>query len=333
MSNRDRKPFGHAIPRLSRRVLSGRPPRNPGAESAASKAEDPVCGTIDAIARSIVDDALVSAEALEADPMLGEYSTIASLFRSIVTRSGQAIPDVIAVALRENPHYLVLREHPLPLTRTADEIVRNNNQRTLDVEVRADTQVLGFFATDLVVIDLTTRHATLIECIRGSVPLSGPRTKSLVRTVRTAAMSARSALEAEGHRVNGVGCAVFDRYGRAGHDEAMTIRAGEIDRFLDAPIIRLLDRLDQRIRDRLATIIEPEPDASGTSSEDATRESRLIDHGDNVAHLSDDEVKPSKDRATPPPRVIDLSRSIGPAELRRMMSGIEQADRHPEPSH
>ncbi|MCK5934808.1 MAG: hypothetical protein KAG89_21940 [Fulvimarina manganoxydans] len=334
MSSRDRKHFRHAIPRLSRRVLSGRPPLNPEAESTASKAEDPICRTIDAIAYSIVDDALVSANALEADPMLGEYSTIASLFRSIVTRSGQAIPDVIAVALRENPHYLVLREHQLPLTRAADEIVRNNDHTTPDVEVRADTHVLNFFATDLIVIDRNTRHATLIECVRGSVPLSGPRTKALLRTLRTAALSARSALEADGHRINAVTCTVFDRYGRAGHDESMTMHAGEIDAFLEVPVIHLLDRLDRSIRDRLAAIVEPAPHESHTSSEDPKRESRLVDHNEDVAQLPDHEVKPPKGRNIQNPRVIYLSRSIGPAEWRRMMGrSPDQNDRHPELSH
>ncbi|MCD1645360.1 hypothetical protein [Aurantimonas coralicida] len=255
--------------------------------------------------------------------MLGAFTRTASLLRSVVTRVGQAIPDVISLALRPDDDFLVLRECKLPLTQTATEIVKNNRTSS-GIEVRSDTQILGTFDTDLIVIERKTRHATLIECVRGSVALSGPRTKALVHKVRVAALSARSALESEGHRINTVSGTVYDRYGRSGHEDAMTVRAREIDAFLGVPVICYLDRLDERIREALVEVIDPAADEDTGTAVDPGRNPEAVDRVTVDSRQPEDVTAstPSRPALTRP--AVDLSRSIGPAEWRRM---LEAADR------
>lgn len=280
---------------------------------------------IDALAASIVDNAHVTAASAGTDPMLGNLTYTASLLRSVVTRVGQVIPDILALALREHDDYLVLREYQLPLTRTAFEVIKNN-QATPDIEVRADTRISGAFDTDLIVIERRTRHATLIECVRGSVALSGPRTKALVQKVRVAALSARSALEQDGHRINTVSATVFDRYGRAGHEDAMTVRAGQIDEFLGVSAIQYFDRLDERIKEELSRALDLTTIGAAESELYSEGQHEELERGGSVGQQPRDVMTasgPARLGARPP---VDLSRSIGPAEWRRRLDAAADGE-------
>ena len=315
----------HTIPRLSRRHLAGRPAQKPTKSATPLQAVDPLNEEIDALASSIVHHADVTAQAAEDDPMLGDFSYTATLLRSVVTRVGQVIPDVIALALRQHDDYLVLREYKLPLTRVASEIIQNN-RATPDIEVRSDTLILGSFDTDLIVIERRTRHATLIECVRGSVALSGPRTKSLVQKVRVAALSARSALEQDGHRINTVSAAIYDRSGRAGHEGAMTVRAEQIDGFLGLPVLRYLDRLDERIRDELVRTLDPSTDGASEADLHPEREDGGLERAGPISQLPEAVTFAGRPRLSETRPLVDLSRSIGPAERRRRLDAAARED-------
>lgn len=314
-----------AVARLSRRSLAGRQLNNPNRSSHLPKTGASLDEAIDALAYSIVHNAHATAESSEDDPMLGAFTHTASLLRSVVTRAGQVIPDVISLALRQDEYYTVLREHKLPLTRTATEVVKNN-QSSPGIELRSDTQILDTFDADLIVIESKTRHATLIECVRGSVPLSGPRTKALVHKVRVAALSARSALEAEGHRINSVSGAVYDRYGRSGHEDAMTVRSDAIDEFLGVAVIRYLDRLDERIREALEKMVDPTADEDAGTAVDVRHESEAVDRARTDRQQSRESTVRTSSGSVQSRPAVDLSRSIGPAEWRRMLEAADRDD-------
>ncbi|MEX6508948.1 hypothetical protein [Jiella sp. M17.18] len=70
---------------------------------------DPVMAFVDATAAQLVDAAIAAGRNLEPDPMLGELSSLASILRSVVSRVGSVIPDVIAEALRTDPALTVIR--------------------------------------------------------------------------------------------------------------------------------------------------------------------------------------------------------------------------------
>jgi hypothetical protein len=316
----------HTFSRLSRRHLAGRPAQKPTTSATIpSQAGDPLNEEIDALASSIVHHA-------QDDPMLGDFTYPASLLRSIVTRVGQVIPDVVALALRQHEDYLVLREYRLPLTRTAFEVIKNN-QITLDIELRSDTPISGTFDADRIIVERRTRHATLLECVRGSVALSGPRAKGLVQKVRAAALSARSALEADGHRINVVSGTVFDRYGRSGHEPAMSVRAGEIDDFLGLPVIQYLDRLDQRIREELLRVMEPATDGTPEQAPHLDSEPAEFPRGDAVGEQRREMTAGSELERSGRRPPIDISRSIGPAEWRRMLGAAAVRESGSSPWH
>ena len=316
------------VPRLSRRRLAKRATRKETAAKNQGQIDRSITDDIDKLAASIVDAAMSSAEAVDDDPMLGELTGVATLLRSVVTRAGQHIPDIVALALKPHGDYTVLREHALPLMQTAADIV-DHNKKTHEVEVACDTRLLDFFKTDLIIFDNRNRHCTLLECLRGSAA-SFKRAKDVVRTVKIAALSARSALEGAGYRVHSVSCAVFDRYGRSGLTQEMAIRRDEIDDFVSVPVIEYLDFFDQRIRKALDDVI-----ATFTGGEDkgeaAWRTSTGAD-GQLQQDLEEDDEEPSEAEEKSPtenkrPSFIDISRSIGPAEQRRRLASRADVDR------
>ncbi|MEX6509047.1 hypothetical protein [Jiella sp. M17.18] len=294
--------------------------------SCGSDGADPVAAYVDRLAVTIVASAISASETLEQDATLGAFSELASILRSVVTRVGQAIPDLIAKALEQDPRFTVLREYPLPLTRAAAEVVDNNRRLSL-VELKHDLHQTGTYATDLVVIDDETRHASILECRRGGVVFSGPRIAAILRTLRIATLTARKALEADGYRVSRVGCGVIDRYGRAGYDPEMTIGPDAIDLAFGVPVLAYLDRLDERIRKEirrrsgpmLAGLLpepepepEPEPKPCPACSGQAVADAKdPQEEGSEV-----EESGPAPDDAAEPLH-LELSRFVGPAELRR----------------
>ncbi|MCE7030949.1 hypothetical protein [Jiella avicenniae] len=299
------------------------PLRSDGDQLAESGPVEPAMAYVMKLAETIVTSAMAAAEAVEPDATLGLFSTLASAFRSVITRVGQSIPDVVAECLRQDARFTVLREYALPLTQPATEVV-DTNRSTPDLELRHDQYVTGSYRCDLVVIDNETRHATILECRRGTVAVSSVKATEAVRLLRIAGLTARRALEAKNYRVASVSCGFLDRYGRADYDRSMTVGPKDLDDFFGMPVLTCLDELDMQIRERLAvelrTIIAvilaelspgdpdqgPAPVSCGADGDDA------------------DENKLDLSIRMPSSPSIDLSRLVGPAELRR----AAQAPRH-----
>ena len=104
----------------------------------------------------------------------------------------------------------------------------------------------------------------------------------------------------------------------------MTVRAREIDAFLGVPVICYLDRLDERIREALVEVIDPAADEDTGTAVDPGRNPEAVDRVTVDSRQPEDVTAstPSRPALTRP--AVDLSRSIGPAEWRRM---LEAADR------
>ena len=273
---------------------------------------------INDLARSVVTNAMATANQSEPDPMLGEFSILASVLRSVVTRAGQAIPDCVAAALSGDDQLTVLREHALPLTRAAAEVVDANRQMG-SIELAHDAQVMGSYHADLAILDTATSHLTILECRRGSVPFSSPKTNAALRTLRIASLTARRAFESNGYRVNSVSCGVFDRYGRAGYDAAMTLGPCEIDAAFDVPVRAVLDLFDQAIRAELCKHLLPVLRALLHVELCADRTATISSAAGNATAPSRKEHSPAEaqDRSH-----LSLNKIVGPAERRRQTATL-----------
>ncbi|RLQ87374.1 hypothetical protein [Notoacmeibacter ruber] len=283
--------------------------------------DEQIVAVVEELGRSVVDAALSTAKCCDDDPLLRDLTPLGSLARSLVTRAGQVIPDIIATVLRANGQ-TVLREFALPQTQTARDLVANNRM-TGPIMLPHNDGIVGYLHADLIVIDPDTHHATILECVRGSTALSKPKTKALIRSVRTATLSARSALGAEGYRVDDVTCGVYERYGRAGHDDDMTIREEAIDDFFGVPIAPYLmhfdgcvySHLSEAVPDALGAVIamhsgivDPSAEMTGRPSTEAPRLSRVSLAGNIMS--------------------IDVAKLVSPADRRRSREA-ESDERQP----
>ncbi|MEF2552484.1 hypothetical protein VQ042_14095 [Aurantimonas sp. A2-1-M11] len=290
---------------------------------------DAMTSYVDRLAATIVANAIAAAKTVEMDATLGDLTLLGSSLRSTIIRVGQAIPDIIAKALGQDDRLIVLREYQLPLTRPATEIVDNNRSAT-PVELAHDRYPIGSYRADLVVIDEDTRHATIIECRRGSVALSSPKCGATVRLLRIAGLTARRALEADNYRISTVSCGVIDRYGNGGYSETMTVGPDKLDAFFGVPIVRYLDGLDGRIREKLMGALMPA--LSGIVGIPAARNGEKDGRWGEKQAVPVEWRDPSEevhaglraDNAVPLP--LDLTRLVGPAELRRI-AGVPRCNR------
>ena len=280
---------------------------------------DPIATYIDRLADTIVANALAAADATETDATLGDLSRLGSALRSTIIRVGQSIPDVIAQALAHDDRLIVLREYQLPLTRLAAEIV-DNNRSSSGVELAHDRYTMGSYRADLVVIDNETRHATVIECRRGSVALSTPKCGATVRLLRIAGLTARRALEADNYRISTVSCGIIDRYGNGGYATLMTVGPDRLDDFFGVPIVAYLDRLDDQIRQKLIRSLMPALSALAAGFVPVSIEESNDPHGrrqvpDDQYGTDGDSIPGFRAGGREPVR-LDLSRMIGPVERR-----------------
>ncbi|MEX6505876.1 hypothetical protein [Jiella sp. M17.18] len=247
--------------------------------------------------------------------------TLASILRSVVSRVGSVVPDVIAEALRTDPALNVLREYPLPITRSATELVKAN-RKDIDAILPHDLHVVGSWTADLVVIDETTRHASIHEVKRGGCVVSGTRCAETIERLRIVAHTARRALNADGFDVASVSASVIDRYGRTGHEPTMTVGPGELDDVFGIPCRAPLDRLDETVRSRLLERIAPTVHYLAEALAPHSGVSGGVDDGRNSSASNDiaaedDQHPGARDRAKLSINAIDLSRFIGIAERRR----------------
>ncbi|MCE7028098.1 hypothetical protein [Jiella avicenniae] len=285
---------------------------------------------VETTALEIVNAAIAVGESLGPDPMLGEMSSLASMLRSVISRVGKVIPDVIAEVLRQDPALTVLREYPLPMTQAATELV-TANRRNVVATLPHDLHVIGTWAADLVVIDETTRHASIHEVKRGGCVFSGTRCAETINRLRIVALTARRALLAAGYDVASVSVSVIDRYGKTGHEPTMTVGPDEIDAAFGVPSRRFLDHLDETVRAALLHRMGPAiRQLAATLSPDTGPTD--VDEGDDRDGGASSGAAVDQDRKTTgrdacnaglslPP--VDLSRFIGIAERRRQ-SGLRR---------
>ncbi|NDW07476.1 hypothetical protein [Jiella pacifica] len=283
---------------------------------------DAVTAFVDTTAAELVDATIAAGESLDPDPMLRELSSLASMLRSVVGRVGTVIPDVIAGALRQDPALTVLREYPLPMTRSATELVRAN-RKDIVATLPHDQHVIATWMADLIVIDETTRHASIHEVKRGGSVFSGARCGDTIDRLRIVALTARRALDADGYDVASVSVSVIDRYGRAGHEKKMSVGPDELDDVFGIPCRAFLDRLDAAVRAALLVRIAPAIRDLAAKLAELGLISDVKDDGGadgqgGLAAEDDPEIIGRGPKAAGPSETpIDLSRFIGIAERRR----------------
>lgn len=205
-------------------------------------------------ANRIVLEAVRAAEALPEDAVLGAFSTIGSITRSIATRAGQTIPAVIAEVLRTDERLVVLREAEMPITRTAAEIVRQNADDH-SVLLSHEEVIARRFIVDLVVIEKQHRHAMIYDSKRGAAALSSCR--GVLDLLRGAALTGASALRGMGYDVATVSYGIIDRYGRTGADPTRTIGPDGLDEHFGVPVRAALDDFDAILGRTLAAQLGP----------------------------------------------------------------------------
>lgn len=254
-------------------------------------------------ATRIVSEAVRAAEALPEDAVLGAFSTIGSITRSITTRAGQAIPVLIAEVLRTDNRLVVLREVEMPVTRTAADIVRQNADDH-SLLLSHEEAIARTFIVDLVVIEREHRHAMLYDSKRGAAALSS--CKGVLALLRGAAMTGASALRGIGHDVATVSYGIIDRYGRTGADPARTIGPDKLDAHFGVPINAALDAFDTILGRTLAAQLGPLA-ASIVALSRPTRAPETKPESDIVRQESSDF-----------PTVALPARLVGPAERRAM---------------
>ncbi|ORE93259.1 hypothetical protein [Aurantimonas sp. 22II-16-19i] len=205
-------------------------------------------------ANRIVAEAVCAAMALPNDAVLGAFSTIGSITRSITTRAGQAIPVVIAEGLRTDERLVVLREVEMPITRTAADIIRQNADDH-PVLLSHEEAIARRFIVDLVVIEKEHRHAMLYDSKRGAAALSS--CKGVLDLLRGAALTGASALRGIGYDVATVSYGIIDRYGRTGADPTRTIGPDKLDEHFGVPLRQTLDAFDVILGRMLAAQLGP----------------------------------------------------------------------------
>ncbi|EAU42175.1 hypothetical protein FP2506_17119 [Fulvimarina pelagi HTCC2506] len=287
--------------------------------------DDEIRALVDDLARRVVEGSIATAQRPDEDPILRDFSPIISLGRSLAIRSGQLFPDIVA-AILERRDYIVLREHRLPLTKTGDRLVRSNNF-VGDVALPTDDGIVDHLDCDLIVIDPITRFATILECIRGTAASSSQRKKSLVRKIRTVALSARAALTESGIHVGSVTGGIYDRYGTAGYNEDVTISGKRIDEFFGADIYSALELFDEAVYSRLAksipTVLGPllASFADRTAYTDSNTRNASPSYP-APGHENEPDVSASiSSKPTPTPTPTDVGRLVSPLAQRELHRG------------
>ena len=259
-------------------------------------------------ANRIVLEAVRAADALPGDAVLGAFSTIGSITRSITTRAGQAIPIVIGEVLKSDERLTVLHEVELPITRTAAEIVRQNTDDH-PLLLSHDEVIARRFTIDLVVIEREYRHAMLYDSKRGAAALSS--CKGVLNLLRGSALTGASALRGMGHDVATVSYGIIDRYGRTGADPARTIGPDKLDAHFGVPLRQTLDAFDAILGRALAAQLGP-----------LAASIVALSHPQRAPETKPDEGDLGREPSPGLPYVTLPARLVGPAERRTMTASM-----------
>jgi len=259
-------------------------------------------------ANRIVAEAVRAADALPGDAVLGAFSTIGSITRSITTRAGQTIPAVIAEVLNTDDRLVVLREVDMPITRTAADIVRQNADDH-SLLLSHEEAIARHFIVDLVVIEREHRHAMLYDSKRGTAALSS--CKGVLALLRGSALTGASALRGMGHDVATVSYGIIDRYGRTGADPARTIGPDKLDAHFGVPLRQTLDAFDAILGRALAAQLGP-----------LAASIVALSHPLRAPETKPDEGDLGREPSPGLPYVTLPARLVGPAERRTMAASV-----------
>lgn len=208
------------------------------------------------VAEQIVSDAILASEAAPSLPGLGGYGRLRSILRSVETRTGQIMPDVIAAALRRDPRLDVRLEVTLP-------VARPDGSHRADLPKR--------LRVDVIVIERDLRHATLIDVKIGSANLGATVRNKLCRRLDACASTAHAHLTTKACAIKTTSWGILDVHGCAGFDCERAIMLDAADRFFGVPVkatitgfldhvgLALDRRLPPFIRDLLPDVLS-EPD-------------------------------------------------------------------------
>ncbi|MCW7542174.1 hypothetical protein N7I30_00025 [Aurantimonas litoralis] len=303
-----------------------------GRRSRQAKDEPRTASTPEARVQKLALDIVAKAAAAAAsptpeDPCFGAWTPLQAFGLSVTTRTGQALPGVIAIGLEADPRLKVLQETRLPITATALSIGDQDTAR--DVVLGDEERPVRYLAVDLIVIDRTTGHATLLDVKRGSALYSSRARLDLCTAMAACALTAPAALLRLKVSIASASWGIIDLGGAAGFAEDRCVSGAEINTFFDVPITPLIELFNQTI-------------ATGYSAEMQRLVGRVFDTPD-VTQGGADEWTESDGQA---PRELTVrsprsvrsvgcaprlpQRLIGPHERRRLalVSGSGSRSRH-----
>ncbi|MAY30615.1 MAG: hypothetical protein CL627_15680 [Aurantimonas sp.] len=209
------------------------------------------------------------------DPCFGAWTPLQAFGLSVTTRVGQALPGVIAIGLEADPRLKVLQETRLPITATALSIGDQDTAR--NVVLGDEERPVRYLAVDLIVIDRTTGHATLLDVKRGSALYSSRARLDLCTAMAACSLTAPAALRRVKVSIASASWGIIDLAGAAGFAKDRSVSGAGIDAFFDVPITPLIELFNQTIETgygaemrRLAGHLFDTPDVTQGGSDEWT---------------------------------------------------------------
>ncbi|WP_148233836.1 hypothetical protein [Aurantimonas manganoxydans] len=221
-----------------------------GRHSQQAKEEPRAASTPEARVQSLALDIVAKAAAAAAsptveDPCFGAWTPLQAFGLSVTTRVGQALPGVIAIGLEADPRLKVLQETRLPITATALSI--GDQETARNVVLGDEERPVRYLAVDLIVIDRTTGHATLLDVKRGSALYSSRARLDLCTAMAACSLTAPAALRRVKVSIASASWGIIDLAGAAGFAKDRSVSGAEIDTFFDVPITPLIELFNQTI--------------------------------------------------------------------------------------
>ena len=220
--------------------------------SSASRPSDrlPTAGEFESLARDLVTNAMSAS--FHDDPVIGaELSRPFSIASSAICRHGLAIQSVISDTLAAQDRFEVLRNQPLPITRTASELAssRTSASNLRKVMLRADASVERIVNIDLVVIDEAAGWIGAFDCKRGAGPTATAKRRALERDLIALRLSLPSWARQLGYvTIEDATSGIIDYYGKAGFRSELTISRGELDEMFGVAISPRVDQMTVAVR-------------------------------------------------------------------------------------
>jgi hypothetical protein len=251
-----------------------------GRRSQQAKDEPRAASTPEARVQSLALDIVAKAAAAAAsptveDPCFGAWTPLQAFGLSVTTRVGQALPGVIAIGLEADPRLKILQETRLPITATALSI--GDQETARNVVLGDEERPVRYLAVDLIVIDRTTGHATLLDVKRGSALYSSRARLDLCTAMAACSLTAPAALRRVKVSIASASWGIIDLAGAAGFAKDRSVSGAGIDAFFDVPITPLIELFNRTIETgygaemrRLAGHLFDTPDVTQGGSDEWT---------------------------------------------------------------